>query len=90
MMYIPLLLSADIVEEKNTTIWYVYNSLFYRTYCIFRRIYIINKQLQFSFSLSVLFISKFNSIYYSVTVTRCCSYSCFVFLKMGDSDARNM
>ena len=23
-------------------------------------------------------------------VTRCCSYSCFVFLKMGDSDARNM
>ena len=27
---------------------------------------------------------------YSVTVTRCCSYSCFVLLKMGDSDARNM
>ena len=25
-----------------------------------------------------------------VTVTRCCSYSCFVLLKMGDSDARNM
>jgi len=24
------------------------------------------------------------------TVTRCCSYSCFVLLKMGDSDARNM
>ena len=41
-------------------------------------------------SLPVLFISKFNSIYYSVTVTRCCSYSCFVLLKMGDSDARNM
>ena len=33
---------------------------------------------------------KFNSIYYSVMVTRCCSYSCFVLLKMGDSDARNM
>jgi hypothetical protein len=33
---------------------------------------------------------KFNSIYYSVTVSRCCSYSCFVFLKMGDSDARNI
>ena len=30
------------------------------------------------------------SICYSVTVTRCCSYSCFVLLKMGDSDARNM
>ena len=29
-------------------------------------------------------------VYYSVTVTRCCSYSCFVLLKMGDSDARNM
>ena len=25
-----------------------------------------------------------------VTVTRCCSYSCFVLLKMGGSDARNM
>ena len=27
---------------------------------------------------------------YGVTVTRCCSYSCFVLLKMGDSNARNM
>ena len=27
---------------------------------------------------------------YGVMVTRCCSYSCFVLLKMGDSDARNM
>jgi len=27
---------------------------------------------------------------YGVTVTRCCSCSCFVPLKMGDSDARNM
>ena len=27
---------------------------------------------------------------YGVTVTRCCSYSCFVLLKMGDSDIRNM
>jgi len=26
-------------------------------------------------------------IYYSVTATRRCSYSCFVLLKMGDSDA---
>ena len=30
------------------------------------------------------------SFYYSVTVTRYCGYSCFVLLKMGDSDARNM
>jgi hypothetical protein len=29
------------------------------------------------------------TIYYSVMVTRCCSYSCFVLLKMSDSDARN-
>jgi hypothetical protein len=27
---------------------------------------------------------------YGVTFTRCCSYSCSVLLKMGDSDARNM
>ena len=27
---------------------------------------------------------------YGVTVTRGCSYSCFVLLKMGDSDTRNM
>ena len=33
---------------------------------------------------------KFNSVYYSVTVTRYCSYSCFVLLKMGDSETRNM
>jgi len=70
---------------------YGHHSLFYRTYCIFRRIYVINNSCNFNliyrYSLSV---RKFNSIYYSVTVTRCCSYSCFVLLKMGDSDARNM
>jgi len=27
---------------------------------------------------------------YGITVTRCCSYSCFVLLTMGDSSARNM
>jgi hypothetical protein len=27
---------------------------------------------------------------HKTTVTGCCSYSCFVLLKMGDSDARNM
>jgi hypothetical protein len=27
---------------------------------------------------------------YGVMVTKCCSYSCFVLLKMGDSDARNI
>jgi hypothetical protein len=27
---------------------------------------------------------------YGVTVTRYCSYNCFVHLKMGDSETRNM
>ena len=27
---------------------------------------------------------------YGVTVTRYCSYSCFVLLKMGNNDTRNM
>ena len=27
---------------------------------------------------------------YGVTVTGCCSYTCFVLLRMGDSDTRNM
>jgi hypothetical protein len=42
-----------------------------------------NFNLVYWYSLSV----KFNSIYYSVTVTRFYSYSCFMLLKMGDSDA---
>jgi len=45
-----------------------------------------NFNLVYRHSLSV----KFNSVYYSVMVTRCCSYSCFVLLKMGDSETRNM
>jgi len=45
-----------------------------------------NFNLVYRYSLSV----KFNSVYYSVMVTRCCSYSCFVLLKMGDSETRNM
>jgi len=31
-----------------------------------------------------------NKQQYGVTVTRCCSYSYFVLLKMGDNDTRNM
>jgi hypothetical protein len=27
---------------------------------------------------------------YGVTVTRCCSYICFLLLKMGESNARNI
>jgi len=39
--------------------------------------------------LSVVIVDS-NRQQYSVTVTRCCSYSCFVLLKMGDNDTRNM
>jgi len=45
-----------------------------------------NFNLVSRYSLSV----KFKSVYYSVTVTRYCGYSCFVILKMGDSETRNM
>ena len=31
-----------------------------------------------------------NKQQYGITVTRCCSYSYFVLLKMGDSDIQNM
>jgi len=46
--------------------------------------------------LSVAIVEKFqlfhdsNRQQYGVTVTRCCSYSCFVLLKIGDNDTRNM
>jgi hypothetical protein len=47
--------------------------------------------------LSVAIVEKFSSNsstiaidIYDVTVTRCCSYSCFMLLKMGDNDTRNM
>ena len=71
MMYIPVLLSAAVVEELELNVHY-------------------STTIVILSNLSVLLISKFNSICYSVTVTRCCNYSCFVLLKMGDSDARNM
>ena len=44
-------------RQQQTTIRYVHHSLFYRTYCIFRRIYIINNNCNFNlvyrYSLSV-------------------------------------
>ena len=39
--------------------------------------------------LSVAIVEDSNRQQYGVTVTRCCSYSCFV-LKMGGDDTRNM
>jgi hypothetical protein len=69
---------------------YIYQSFFYRTYCIFRRIYIIKSNCNFNQIYRYYLTEKFKSVYYSVTVTRCCSYSCFVLLKVGDSDTWNM
>jgi hypothetical protein len=66
---------------------YVHHSIeltiFSSEYTLFKN---CNFNLVYRYSLSV----KFNSLYYSVTVTRCCSYSLFVLLKMGDSETRNM
>jgi hypothetical protein len=39
--------------------------------------------------LSVAIVEDSNRQQYGVTVTRCCSYSCFV-LKMGGDDTRSM
>ena len=93
MMYVPVLLSAAIVEELEQT---TDNSM--GTYIIHYSIELIefsaeytllnncNFNLVYRYSLSV----NLTIIYYSVTVTRCCSYSCFVLPKMGDSETRNM
>jgi len=43
--------------------------------------------------LSVAIVGEFhddNRQQYGVTVTRCCSYSYFLLLKMSDKDTRNM
>jgi len=40
--------------------------------------------------LELMFFHDSSTQQYGVMVTRCCSYSCFVLLKMGDSNARNM
>jgi hypothetical protein len=43
-----------------------------------------------SWNWSVQLFHDSNRQQYGVMVTRCSSYSCFVLLKIGDSDARNM
>ena len=40
--------------------------------------------------LELMFFHDSSTQQYGVMVTRCCSYSCFVLLKMGDSNARKM
>jgi len=69
------------LQEHKTTVTTASGS----RYTVIDRVKFTNKEYR-----EVLFISKFNSIYYGVTVTRCCSYGCFVLLKVGDSDARNV
>jgi len=105
MMYVPVLLS-DAIVEKLELIWVCCRwrvDLFSTiaadnstgTYIIHYSIELIafsaeytlfdncNFNLVYRYSLSV-------NIYYIVMVTRCCRCSCYVLLKMGDSDARNM
>jgi len=51
---------------------------------------------RYTLLLSVAIVEEFqlfhdsNRQQYGVMVTRCCSYSCFVLLKMGDNDSRNV
>jgi len=79
--------SSTIATDNSTGTYIIHYSIkfiaFSAEYTLFNN---CNFNLVYRYSLSV----KFNSVSYSVTVTRCCSYSCFVLLKMGDSDARNM
>jgi hypothetical protein len=44
---------------------------------------------RYTILLSVAIVEDSNGQQYGITVTRCCSYSCFVLLKIGD-DTRNM
>ena len=56
--------------------------------CNYSIICIINNNCNFNLIYRYSLTAK--TVYYSVMVTRCCSYSCFVLLKMGDNDTRNM
>ena len=75
-----------IAADNNTGTYIIHYSIeliaFSAEYTLFNN---CNFNLVYRYSLSVNL-----TLCYSVTVTRCCSYSCFVLLKMGDSDASNM
>jgi hypothetical protein len=79
--------SSAITADNSTGTYIIHYSMeliaFFVEYTLFNN---CNFNLVYRYSLSV----KFKSVYYSVTVTRCCTYSCFVLLKMGDSKTRNM
>jgi hypothetical protein len=78
--------SSTVATENNTGMYIIHYSI---EHCIFCRLYIINNTCNFNliyrYSLTVKTLK-----YYSVMVTGCCSYRCFVLLKMGDNDIRNM
>jgi len=80
-------ISSTIAADNSTGTYIIHYSIeliaFSAEYTLFNN---CNFNLVYRHSLSV----KVNSVYYSVMVTRYCSYSCFVLLKMGDSETRNM
>jgi len=69
--------SSTIAAGNSTGTYIIHYSIeliaFSAEYTLFNS---CNFNLVYRYSLSV----KFNSVCYSVTVTRCCSYSCFTLL----------
>jgi hypothetical protein len=76
--------SSTIAADNSTGTYIIHYSIeliaFSAEYTLFNN---CNFNLVYRYSLS-------GNLTLSITVTRCCSYSSFVLLKMGDSDARNM
>jgi hypothetical protein len=79
-----ILLSAAIVEELEHFMNLINVRNVTHIKIILKFINTINKLHQFQL------YHDSSRQQYGVTVTRCCSYSCFVLLNMSDSDARNM
>jgi hypothetical protein len=79
--------SSTIAADNSTGTYIIHYSVeltaFSAEYTLFSN---CNFNLVYRHSLSV----KFNSVYYSVMLTRYCSYKCFVLLKMDDSETQNM
>jgi hypothetical protein len=69
---------------------YGYVHYYYIELTAFFAEYTLVNNCSFNLAYRHTFSVKFNSVCYSVMVTRYCSYSCFVLLKMGDSETRNM
>ena len=73
------------LQEHNTTV----TTAFGNRYTVLLPVAIV-EELEPTHSNQFQLFHDSNRQQYSVTVTRCCSYSCFVLLKMGDNDTRNM